>query len=221
VGSPGRPLLDGASTELPAPRKPRRLIRLYTKGWEEIDAATREQFEALTARLSRSGIEIISRENDSNVAALEASFDDAFIARSLDITAYEMKWPYEQYVRQHGDRVVARIRDRIAKAATMTPACYASLLEEKAALRAKLRAIANGADGFLTLAASGPAPAGLESTGSRSFQLFATFLGVPAFSLPLMTVAGLPVGLQLIGREGQDGALCAVAHGLMREYSAK
>ena len=151
----------------------------------------------------------------------EAKFQsDKFFARSLDITAYEMKWPYEQYVRRHGERVIQRIRDRIAKAATMTPDYYARLLAEKAAMREKLRAVAGDADGFFTLAASGPATVGLASTGSRAFHLFATFLGVPAFSLPLMTVGGLPVGLQLIGHAGQDGALCAVAHGLMREFSA-
>jgi Asp-tRNA(Asn)/Glu-tRNA(Gln) amidotransferase A subunit family amidase len=51
--------------------------------------------------------------------------------------------------------------------------------------------------------------------GSRSYQLFASFLGLPAFSLPVMSSGGLPVGAQLIGHAGKDGELCALACGLM------
>ena len=69
---------------------------------------------------------------------------------------------------------------------------------------------------MITLAASGPAPIGHGNTGSRTFLTYATFLGIPAFSLPLMRVQGLPVGLQLICHAARDGELCAIAHWLMR-----
>jgi Asp-tRNA(Asn)/Glu-tRNA(Gln) amidotransferase A subunit family amidase len=69
-------------------------------------------------------------------------------------------------------------------------------------------------------AASGPAPIGLGHTGSRTFLVYATFLGLPAFSVPLMRVDGLPLGLQLIGAAGRDGAPCAHAHWLMRNVGA-
>lgn len=35
--------------------------------------------------------------------------------------------------------------------------------------------------------------------------------GHPVLSLPLLTAAGLPAGLQLVGRPGEDAALCALA----------
>jgi Asp-tRNA(Asn)/Glu-tRNA(Gln) amidotransferase A subunit family amidase len=57
---------------------------------------------------------------------------------------------------------------------------------------------------------------GHQHTGSRTFLVYATFLGLPAFSLPLMQVDGLPVGMQLIGASGKDGTLCAHAHWLMQ-----
>jgi Asp-tRNA(Asn)/Glu-tRNA(Gln) amidotransferase A subunit family amidase len=76
-----------------------------------------------------------------------------------------------------------------------------------------------GADAILTLSSSGPAPVGHAHTGSRSYLLFASFLQLPAFSLPLLQAEGMPVGAQLIGHAGRDGELCAVANWLARPLS--
>jgi Asp-tRNA(Asn)/Glu-tRNA(Gln) amidotransferase A subunit family amidase len=72
-------------------------------------------------------------------------------------------------------------------------------------------------DGFITLAASGPAKLGLSHTGSRTFPAYSSWLGFPAFTLPLMQVNGLPVGIQLLGTSGADAELCAIANWVMRE----
>jgi Asp-tRNA(Asn)/Glu-tRNA(Gln) amidotransferase A subunit family amidase len=37
---------------------------------------------------------------------------------------------------------------------------------------------------------------------------------LPAFSLPLLQVDGMPVGVQIIGRAQRDGDLCALARWL-------
>jgi len=37
-----------------------------------------------------------------------------------------------------------------------------------------------------------------NATGSRAYQIYATFLGIPAFSLPMLEVAQMPLGVQLI-----------------------
>src|SRR5262249_45768431 len=94
-GNPGAPGLDGAGDTLPAPRKPRRLIVMYTKAWEtEVDAGTRTAFEGLLADLRKLGIELVTRKENADYAALEDAFFGSFIDRSVDITSYEMKWPY-------------------------------------------------------------------------------------------------------------------------------
>ena len=94
----------------------------------------------------------------------------------------------------------------------MSAAYYAELLAEKVVMKEKAREAMTGADAVLTLTASGPAPVTASHTGSRFYQLFATFLHLPAFTLPLMQAEGMPVGAQLIGHAGRDGDLCALAH---------
>ena len=103
----------------------------------------------------------------------------------------------------------------------MTPVDYVALLEKRRAIRQHCRelAAAVGADAYVTLASSGPAIAGFEFSGSRSFIVYGSWLGFPAFSLPLMQSDGLPFGLQLLGIDHQDGNLCATANWVMGELA--
>jgi Asp-tRNA(Asn)/Glu-tRNA(Gln) amidotransferase A subunit family amidase len=67
---------------------------------------------------------------------------------------------------------------------------------------------------ILTPAALGPAPASLESTGSPVMNALWTYLGMPAVSLPLLEVGGMPVGVQLVGPRRTDGELLRTARWL-------
>ncbi len=220
IGSPGYGFLDGAAEQLPPPAKPRKLIRLYTQGWKEIDGSTEQVFEATLQALQAAGVEIVGKEDDPRIAA----FEDAMardVDGALDIVAYEMQWPYRDYVARHGKLVGQRIRGLLERASQITPAGYVALLEKRRAIRAHCVDLAKavGADAYVTLAASSPAPLGLEFSGSRSFIVPGSWLGFPAFSLPLMEAQGLPLGLQLLGLPDHDGRLCATAHWMMRAFS--
>ncbi len=215
VGSPGAPGLQGASATLPAAHKPRRLLVQHTSAWDtEVDAATRAAFDALLKRLQERGVELVTRRESPQFAGLEDAFFGPFSERSIDISAYEMKWPYEQYLERHADELEARQHGRIARAREMSAEYYAELLAEKADMKDRARRAMADADAILTLSASGPAPVGHSHTGSRAYLLFATFLHLPAFTLPLMQADGMPVGAQLIGHAGKDGELCALANWL-------
>lgn len=61
-------------------------------------------------------------------------------------------------------------------------------------------------------AAQGPAPAGLEATGSPIMSRPWQALGFPTVAVPgLVTDSGLPLGLQMIGAPGTEDALLAAA----------
>jgi Asp-tRNA(Asn)/Glu-tRNA(Gln) amidotransferase A subunit family amidase len=72
-------------------------------------------------------------------------------------------------------------------------------------------------DAIVTPAAPGEAPRGLQSTGNPVFCTMWTYLGTPAATLPLMqSEAGLPMGVQLVGRRGNDARLLRTARWLVK-----
>jgi Asp-tRNA(Asn)/Glu-tRNA(Gln) amidotransferase A subunit family amidase len=68
---------------------------------------------------------------------------------------------------------------------------------------------------WISPSALGPAPHGLESTGDPVMNLPWTHAGLPALNLPAgLSGASLPMGLQVVGRYGQDETLLAWAEAL-------
>jgi Asp-tRNA(Asn)/Glu-tRNA(Gln) amidotransferase A subunit family amidase len=63
-------------------------------------------------------------------------------------------------------------------------------------------------DAWITPAAPGPAPHGLESTGDPVMNMPWTQSGLPSVTLPSgFAPDGLPLGLQVIARFGHDATL--------------
>ncbi|MFG1348553.1 amidase [Xanthobacter autotrophicus] len=79
--------------------------------------------------------------------------------------------------------------------------------------RQKLGDVFGEVDALLTFCAPGPAPEGFATTGSAMFCRLWTLLGCPAIAIAgLESAAGLPVGVQLVGRFGRDRQALAVAN---------
>jgi Asp-tRNA(Asn)/Glu-tRNA(Gln) amidotransferase A subunit family amidase len=77
--------------------------------------------------------------------------------------------------------------------------------------RKALSGVLEQVDVLLTFSAPGAAPKGLASTGDTRFNKLWTLMGVPCVNVPAFEVdGGLPVGVQVIARFGNDaGALAA------------
>jgi Asp-tRNA(Asn)/Glu-tRNA(Gln) amidotransferase A subunit family amidase len=213
--TPGADGLAGSGADVPPPVAPRCLVRLYTRGWKELDRGTIAAFENYIERLCSAGVKVVGRDDDPDVAALERELDDGVDGRH-DIMSYEMRWPFEEYVTWHGAEVSEGLHQRMEHARGITTDDYRRLLEERGRMLDRFAGFATRADGFVTLASSGPAPKGLADTGSRTFLNYWSWLGVPSFSLPLLAVEGLPVGVQLVGYAAADDRLAAHAAWIMR-----
>ena len=63
-------------------------------------------------------------------------------------------------------------------------------------------------DAILTPSTTGPAPSGIEATGSPVMNTIWTFCGTPAINVPLLQSAdGLPIGVQMVGAKNDDARL--------------
>ena len=81
--------------------------------------------------------------------------------------------------------------------------------------------IAPLADAAITLACPGPAPLwpgdtpgqplAPRPTGDAVFNYPSSMLFAPVVTVPLMSVGGLPVGVQLIGQQNEDARVTALA----------
>lgn len=97
----------------------------------------------------------------------------------------------------------------------MSIADYRALLKQRAGVRALYAELADTCDACVTLSAPGPAPAGLQATGNPQFAVPSSLLGVPALSLPLFMLDGMPLGLQVLGYANVDAAAFATGAWLM------
>jgi Asp-tRNA(Asn)/Glu-tRNA(Gln) amidotransferase A subunit family amidase len=208
-GDPGFPPFVGGAAPAPA-RRPDALAVLRTSGWPIADPGAIAAFEAYLDRLSAAGIRLVDQTGSARVAALETAIAEAG-AVSQGINDWEKRWPLAEIDHRAGAGLSAKLRRDIAAGHAMTADDYRLLLHRRDEMRILLAALADEFDGCITLAAPGPAPPGIESTGNAVFNQPASALRTPALSLPLLEVAGLPMGVQIIGYPNRDRALSGLA----------
>ena len=196
--------------EPPPPRRPRALAVLQTSGWEEAASAARAAFEAAAARLAAAGIALADRHADPVIEEVEGAITDA-APLTRRINAWEGRWPLNTYRDRDASKLSRSALERLATAEAMTLADYGAAIALRQRNRETYARLAVRYDAAITLAAPGAAPVGLGSTGNPVFNVPASMLGIPAVSLPLLAIDGMPLGLQIAGFVGEDARLFAVA----------
>jgi amidase len=110
------------------------------------------------------------------------------------------------------ERLAPKTLALMAEKEAITLADYDVALAELAPMQQRFHALLGDLDVLLTPAAPGEAPAGLGSTGDAVFNRAWTMLRVPGIAVPAgLGPGGLPVGVQLVGRLGDDARLLAAA----------
>jgi Asp-tRNA(Asn)/Glu-tRNA(Gln) amidotransferase A subunit family amidase len=103
------------------------------------------------------------------------------------------------------------LRAKLDETSGIRPADYDEARRTANRSRKALSGVFEQVDVLLTFSAPGAAPKGLASTGDTRFNKLWTLMGVPCVNVPAIEVeGGLPVGVQVIARFGNDaGALAA------------
>ncbi|MGL4974761.1 MAG: amidase family protein, partial [Bosea sp. (in: a-proteobacteria)] len=102
----------------------------------------------------------------------------------------------------------------------VTPAQYDAGRKFARRGRDAMRSYFEPVDAVLSYAAPGEAPAGLGSTGDSRFNRLWTLMGTPCVTIPAMRgPRGLPVGLQITARFGNDETALAIGIAMEKALS--
>lgn len=220
AGADARDRLSGAFRALPddlrAIRLPRLRVRCVPRaGDAPVDPEVRRSVEQAARTLSALGHTVETGPapySPERIDDIWATLSSAGIARVLD--THE---DWRQLV-SDSSRLTAE------RGAAIHARKYLTSLDEVATLRLELVQVFDAVDVLLTPTSNAlpwsidrPYPAAIDGreVGPRGAATFATFVnatGLPAISVPGIPAAnGLPIGVQFVGRYGDDATLMALA----------
>lgn len=196
-GAPAR-LLELARSDPPLPPS---FAHVPQAGWATADPATVEGFAELEAELGE-------RWDTFDVPDTFADGVGAHQTLMLVDLAHNLG-PYHD---RAGEALGEAPRSAIEAGRAVPAINYLSALDWREVLYNGVQRIFARYEVIATPAAAGEAPGAGEADDNGAFCVLWTLLGLPVVSLPLLEGPnGLPVGVQLVGRRGQDGRLLRTA----------
>ena len=172
--------------------------------WPQAQPETQALFTRVTEALRRAGAHLTDRELSPATAAIGPAQSVVMNAES----ARAMGWELADAPAQISETLRERLDWGLARSEAELTAAYSAFANAQRAFPA----VMEGLDVLVTPSAPGQAPAGLASTGDPAFNLIWTALHVPCVTVPAGTGPdSLPLGIQIIGRRGDDRAVLAWA----------
>jgi len=109
-------------------------------------------------------------------------------------------------------RISPELNAALDEGSGIDDAAYAAAMRAREAMIDAIADVLAGRDAMFCAPVPGPAPRGLSQTGDPACCTLWTLLGTPSMTIPVgLAAGGLPLGIQLSGRRGNDDALLAVA----------
>jgi len=204
----GRPALRDIEMPDAAPR-----IGIYrTPMWGEAEPSTTAAMDRTRAALERAGgwtAEIVVPAEHQRLLQAQETIMGFELVRSL---AHERI--------RHSAELSPRLAQLLDAGMAVGAPEYDAAVAETAVARAKLDGFFGPCDAMLAPAAPGEAPQGLGYTGNPVFNRMWTLLGTPCITVPaIWGENGLPTGVQLVGRVGDDVRLVRAALFLERAFA--
>ena len=166
-----------------------------------------ETSPAMVAALA-SAATALTRAGEIVVAVdLPATFSGVIADQKL-IQATEMARHYAPELSLNRTLLSEPLAAMLDEGARIPNVLYLEALARANALRDETNALFTEVDAWLLPAAAGAAPQGLSSTGDPLFNRMVSLMHLPAITIPgYRDSAGMPLGLQLVGKLGADEKL--------------
>lgn len=172
--------------------------------WSDTDPDTHRAWSRATQALT-------SHTDACKDVAMPQDFS-SLVPLQKEVMAFEMARALSYERVYHREALSERLKALLDEGMGISGASHAANLQRTADWRLRIDALFERHDVLLTPSASGEAPFGTAATGDPLFCRSWTLLGLPSVHLPFTTGShGLPVGLQLVGRHGDDHKLLACA----------
>ncbi len=184
--------------------QPPRLGICRSPAWDGALPETQALLPRIASVLSRAGAQVVERELLGPVAALV----DAHPVVMNRESARSLGWELANARTWLSDTLLERLDFGLSRNEHQVTEAYAVFDRAQRAFPACME----GLDALVTPSAPGQAPAGLEWTGDPAFNLIWTSLHVPCVTVPAgWGPDGLPLGIQIIARIGEDRQALACA----------
>lgn len=184
-----------------------------TPAWEQVELVSKDAFRELIDAINQ------GQEKSVDLVDLPKKFDDIYEDHRKVMEADLARNFADEYARGKAE-LSDVLREMIERGQKVSDADYQSALAKKADYDACLEEIYDEYDAIITPSTPGPAPSGIESTGSPVMNTIWTFCGNPALNLPLLqTTGGLPFGVQLVGKKDEDARLFRSARWLLNSLN--
>jgi Asp-tRNA(Asn)/Glu-tRNA(Gln) amidotransferase A subunit family amidase len=178
--------------------------------WDRVDEESREAFAELAEQLKDRMFDVELPSSTAESLEWHRTIMQAEMAANLD-----------REFEQGADKLSESLRTQLQRGREVSALDYQRALARIPLLNAGFDDIFERCSAFITPSAAGTAPKGLESTGDPAFCTLWTLCGMPSLNLPLMRGEnGLPIGVQLVGKRGDDARLLRTARWLVGRVQA-
>ncbi|WP_231702890.1 amidase [Tsukamurella asaccharolytica] len=183
-------------------------VRLWSgSSLDTLSAHMRHLLDTLPVVLGEVGVTTTALQRDDHIRTLT---DD-----QVAVMAYEASRTRAAEARDHADRLSTSLLELLRTGAGVSTDSYRAALVRRDRSRTMVADSLGDHAVIVGPAALGPAPKGLGATGSPVLSRAWQLLGCPVITVPgARTDDGMPLGLQVIGVGGGEGAIFAVARAL-------
>ncbi|MEO0317517.1 MAG: hypothetical protein RL404_1194 [Pseudomonadota bacterium] len=191
-----------------------RIAMCATHEWPLADVDTRLAMQQAAMRLAQAGVPVRDVQTPMLFSQL--------LQVQKEIMAYELARSLSHERLRHAGQLSDKLQALLDEGMRIAPERHWANIQLAYSARAKVSSAFGDSEAWLAPSAIGEAPATLEQTGDPVFGRIWTLLGLPCVHLPFTTgQSGMPVGLQLVGRYGDDRVVLRIARWLMQHLAAK